>query len=144
MAEITETVLVDDMDGTTDKSRPIETHTFAFDGVVYEIDLHADNEDQMRTDFSRYIEKARQISRGTVLKTVPSRAVTYKKKPHTDRAQLDAKRDWLRNQGYEVSKFGRIPTELEDLYDRLAHPSARERNTPPLGEDRKLFSAAAR
>lgn len=134
MAEIT--MLVDDMDGTSEKSRPVKAHTFSLDGVEYEIDLHDENADQLRESFAQYIKVARAVNQ--VASGHAKVAVT--KKTHQDKLQLDAKREWAARNGFTVSKFGKIPAQVEEAYAALAHPTNRERNGSAFGQE--IFSAA--
>lgn len=129
-------LLVDDMDGTTERSRPVETHSFAIDGDWYEIDLHSDNAVEMQEHFARYVEHARPAR--TVASVNQSRKMVSvnhpagKKRPpgvekrsskgrarvpaHIDKAQLDAERSWLRSHGHPVSNFGRVRADLHKLF----------------------------
>lgn len=123
-------LLVDDLDGTTDEQKPIETRDFALDGVDYKIDLTEDNYTQLKESFERFIAVARTTPKARPLTSAPLRGARM------DRAQLDAIREWARARGMEVSKYGRIPGHIKEAYEQLAHPSNRER---AMAEN--LFSA---
>jgi hypothetical protein len=58
MAERIQVELVDDIDGSPAQ----HTVTFALDGVTYEIDLSERHAKQLRSVFSRYIERARKAA----------------------------------------------------------------------------------
>ncbi|EHR63491.1 histone-like nucleoid-structuring protein Lsr2 [Saccharomonospora cyanea] len=105
--------LVDDLDG----SEADETVEFGLDGVSYEIDLSAENAEELRDALAQYVEHARRAggrkrssSRSAVKAPARSAAV--------DREQNQAIRAWARKNGYEVSDRGRIPSEVVEAYHR--------------------------
>ncbi|WP_298177319.1 Lsr2 family protein [Saccharomonospora sp.] len=105
--------LVDDLDG----SEADETIEFGLDGVNYEIDLSAENAEELRDALAQYVEHARRSggrkrpsSRGAAKS--PARSATV------DREQNQAIRAWARKNGYEVSDRGRIPSEIVEAYHR--------------------------
>jgi hypothetical protein len=102
------TLFVDDLDGTNLKAGDGETVEFAIDGTAYAIDLSAKNAKAMRAALSTYIDSAR--------KTSASRSRRRGSSPRTDRAQLQAIREWARSNGYEVADRGRIPAAVIDAY----------------------------
>ena len=127
-------LLVDDMDGTPEHSRPIKTHTFEIDGEAFEIDLHDDNAAGLKSHFAHYIERARPVRKtisanhpaGKKIAVTPGRRV----RAQVDKAQLDAERAWLRAQGHTVSNYGKISAELHGLYV-AAHPPTKP-SRPPM------------
>lgn len=134
-------LLVDDMDGTTERSRPVETHSFAIDDDRYEIDLHSDNAVEMREYFARYIEHGRPVRKMMSVNhpAGKKRTVVRAKSPHIDKAQYDAERAWLRSQGHTVSNFGKIRSDLHALYE-AAHPPTKPSRAPFT---KGLFSEAS-
>lgn len=97
MAKKVTTSLVDDFDG----SEPAQTVSFAFDHVDYEIDLCDPNIRQFREDMAKYIGKARRVTRNG--KTVRRSAARH--------AHLQAAREWLRSNGYNIGDRGRVPKD---------------------------------
>ncbi|EIF00785.1 histone-like nucleoid-structuring protein Lsr2 [Saccharomonospora glauca] len=105
--------LVDDLDG----SEADETVEFGLDGINYEIDLSAENAEELRDALAQYVEHARRAggrkrssSRSSVKAPARSAAV--------DREQNQAIRAWARKNGFEVSDRGRIPSEVVEAYHR--------------------------
>lgn len=110
------TVLIDDIDGSVGA----ETITFAVDGVVYEIDLNAENAAELRQSFTDWTDHARVTSRprGT------ARANTTRNNARSDRAanaeENQRIREWANANGYQVSDRGRFSIEVLAAY-RAAH-----------------------
>lgn len=106
--------LVDDLDG----SEAEETVEFGLDGVTYEIDLSAENAEELRDALAQYVEHARRAggrkrtTRATASKPQAGRSAAV------DREQNQAIRAWARKNGYDVSDRGRIPSEVVDAYHR--------------------------
>lgn len=109
MAQRTVVELLDDIDG-----RPAdETVAFAIDGITYEIDLSAQNADQLRTSVAPYVEKARKA--GTVRsarkgKGTPSRTANSRERSAEIRA-------WAKEHGIAVNERGRIPANVLEAYE---------------------------
>lgn len=105
--------LVDDLDGT----EADETIDFGLDGVSYQIDLSADNAEELRDALAQFIEHAR---RAGGRKRATARAATkVAARPATvDREQNQAIRAWARKSGYQVSDRGRIPSEVVEAYHK--------------------------
>jgi hypothetical protein len=100
--------LVDDLTGD-DAS---ETVSFALDGARYEIDLTADNANQLRDTLAVYIASARRPARpGPRSPGVGSRRGT-----RADREQTAAIREWARNNGHKIGEKGRIPAHIVEAY----------------------------
>ncbi len=112
MAEKVSVELIDDIDG----SEAEESVVFALDGVDYEIDLSAKNAAELRDSLGQFIEHARRTGgrkqAGKVARQAPKQAA----KDSGDREENRAIREWAREQGYEVSDRGRIPSEVVDAY----------------------------
>ena len=101
MATKTETLLIDDLDGS-----PAEgTIRFALDGTNYEIDLSSEHAQALREELSPFIDAARRAP-GTRSPARPRR------KPSAGDPDSTEIRDWARSQGIDVKDRGRIPAEL--------------------------------
>jgi hypothetical protein len=107
MAQRTQIVLTDDLDGTDVRSGRGETISFALDGQTYEIDLTTKNAAALRKALSPYVRAGRRvtISRGAKVKRV--------------QVGPDAKtiKEWARANGYEVSDRGRIPNDVRQAFE---------------------------
>jgi hypothetical protein len=105
MAQKVHVVLVDDLDqGEAD-----ETITFGLDGTNYEIDLSAENADNLRAALAQYVGVARKAagsSRSTRARRTSSRV-------DSDTARI---REWARSEGIPVSDRGRIKADIRERY----------------------------
>lgn len=106
--------LVDDLDG----SEAEETVTFGLDGVSYEIDLSADNAEELRDALAQYVEHARRSGGTRKRGAGRGNAKAGGRSAAVDREQNQAIRAWARKNGYEVSDRGRIPSEVVDAYHK--------------------------
>lgn len=108
MAQRTQTILIDDMDG----GPADETITFALDGVTYEIDLSSSNAANLRDDLAKWIGHGRRSggrrAPGTARRGGGS----------SNREDLQAMRAWGRENGWTVSDRGRVSAELRDAYQK--------------------------
>jgi len=111
MARKVVTTLVDDIDGTPIEEGKGETVPFALDGVNYEIDLTDDNAVKLRTALDDYVDKGRRVGRASTGKGAARRSSGTAPKE-----DLSAAREWLREQGHQVSERGRIAAELLEQY----------------------------
>jgi hypothetical protein len=111
MAQKVTVELVDDLDGTA--SDDITTVSFALDGVSYEIDLNDDNAGKLRDAFADVIASGRRVG-GRVKRSnvAPSAA-----RPTVDREQTKAIREWARQNGFELSDRGRIPSNVIEAFE---------------------------
>lgn len=104
MARKTFVELIDDIDGTQAE----ETVGFALDGKAYELDLSAENAARLREALAEWVKPARRASgAGAGRRRSPGAA------PGRDAGPIRA---WARENGYEVSDRGRIPSEVEAAY----------------------------
>jgi hypothetical protein len=105
MAKRVETVLVDDIDGSTAD----ETVKFGLDGVDYEIDLSADHAKALRDNLVKWAGYARRVggrrSRGTAVRSGNSE-------------QLAEIRRWATENGYKVSDRGRVSAQIREAFDK--------------------------
>ncbi|MBE6481523.1 MAG: Lsr2 family protein [Actinomyces ruminicola] len=107
MAQKTQIVLVDDIDG----SEATQTITFALDGVTYEIDLNEEHAAALRESIEEWTVKARRRGGRRTLRRRPPTGVTQKI------------REWARANGYEVSDRGRIPAPVREAYMAANNPA---------------------
>jgi hypothetical protein len=103
--------LVDDLDGTT--SDDITMVTFGLDGATYEIDLTANNAAKLRNQLGDFVDNARRTGGRAKRGTTPKPTG-----PATNREQTKAIRDWARQNGYELSDRGRIPSTVIEAFEK--------------------------
>ncbi|MGH3517296.1 MAG: histone-like nucleoid-structuring protein Lsr2 [Haloechinothrix sp.] len=103
--------LVDDLDD----SEADETVEFGLDGISYQIDLSADNAEELRDALAQYVEHAR---RSGGRKRAAGRGPGVVRPAAVDREQNQAIRAWARKNGFNVSDRGRIPTEVVEAYHK--------------------------
>ena len=103
MAQRTEIVLTDDLDG----SPADETVRFGIDGTQYEIDLSKAHAGELRSALQPYVASARRVtSGGTGGGRRASRSAARRGPNPSD------VRAWARSEGIEVKDKGRVPAEL--------------------------------
>jgi hypothetical protein len=111
MAQKVTVQLVDDLDGTV--AEDISTVTFGLDGASYEIDLTGGNADKLRDSLADLVGSTRRTGgrakRGTTIKGAAA--------PAANREQTKAIRDWARQNGYELSDRGRIPSTVIEAFE---------------------------
>jgi nucleoid-associated protein Lsr2 len=108
MAQRTIVHLVDDVTGEDAD----ETVAFALDGQPYEIDLSAANASRLRDALSEFVGSARKASGGT-------QRTTRRSSARRSGATGDV-RSWARDNGYQISERGRIPSSVIEAY-QAAH-----------------------
>lgn len=112
MAQRTQTILTDDVDG----SEATQTVTFAFQGTSYEIDLNDEHAASIEESFAEWVNAARKVNaRGGA--TTPTRSSAGRAGSGPKRADLDAVRAWARENGHAVADRGRIKQSVLDAYD---------------------------
>lgn len=111
MAQRTLIQLIDDLDGTQFAEGKGETIRFGLDGVDYEIDLANKNAKKFRESIALFVDSARKTSGRGIRRSNAGRGPA-----RADREQMQAIRDWARNNGYEVSDRGRIPATVLEAY----------------------------
>ena len=104
MARKIETVLSDDLDGSTADT----TIRFGLDGTDYEIDLNTTHADQLRKTADRYIQAGRRVS-SSARRTTRGSA---RRSGASSGPSSSEVRDWAKSQGLDVKERGRIPAEL--------------------------------
>jgi hypothetical protein len=108
MATVTRTFLVDDLDGSTED---VQTVRISLDGSNFEIDLSAANTARLRDKLAKYVDHA---TRPTPQET--RRAPRIVKPAVSGREQVQAVRDWARQNRYTVSARGRIPGSIQGAF----------------------------
>jgi Lsr2 len=107
MAQRVQIMLVDDIDGT----EAVETVSFSFDGVDYEIDLTAANAKKLRSDLAAWVGHARRLGGRKSSRKAGATAGQR-------RSDLSSVREWARKNGHEVSDRGRISAGILAAYDK--------------------------
>src|SRR5215211_8316990 len=101
MAQKVQVIKTDDLE--SEDVPADETITFALDGTTYEIDLSDSNAKEMRDAFSRYVQAARKVGRGSGRASGGGRSrATGGGGGRMDREQAGAIRDWARKNGHAV------------------------------------------
>ena len=104
MAQKTQIILVDDIDG----SEATQSVTFALDGVTYEIDLNDDHAAALRETIEEWTVKARRSGGRRIRRRAGVAARTH--------SNTQKVREWAREQGLEVSDRGRVSAEVRKAY----------------------------
>ncbi|HEX4017703.1 MAG TPA: Lsr2 family protein [Frankiaceae bacterium] len=112
MAQRTQVLLIDDIDGTSAD----ETVTFGLDGTAYEIDLSTANAGLLRKSLADYVARGRRSSyaRGITRRSAAKPAAAA---GNPDTAAI---RSWARDSGYAVNDRGRVAAEIVEAY-QAAH-----------------------
>jgi hypothetical protein len=103
--------MVDDLDGSTEDVEKIQ---FSLDGHHFEIDLSAANAARLREKMERFIGAGHPVKepkpkRGTRQQIITTSAVS---KEYTQ-----AIRHWAKENGYQISERGRIPTIIREAFE---------------------------
>lgn len=111
MATVTRTYMVDDLDGSTEDVQNVQ---FSLDGHSFEIDLSAGNAARLREKLERFMEaghlvKEQKPKRGVRKQVITTGAVSTE--------QTQAIRRWAKDNGYQVSERGRIPTSIREAFE---------------------------
>ncbi|MGV9866364.1 histone-like nucleoid-structuring protein Lsr2 [Rhodococcus koreensis] len=103
--------LVDDIDGTVFGDDG-ESISYAVDGVEYVIDLKDEHATELRETFEYYIAHSIRVG-GRRHRSDRSATPVPERRPSGETTKIRA---WAREQGYELSSRGRIPTEIEQAF----------------------------
>ncbi|MEU9978911.1 Lsr2 family protein [Streptomyces sp. NPDC051014] len=106
MAQRIVTVYTDDLTGQ--ESEEVQTHSFALDGINYEIDLASDNYDKLFEALAPFISSGRKV--GRTKNTVTPRKQTQ------DGPSAEQLRAWARENDYAVNDRGRVPANIRQAY----------------------------
>ena len=113
MAQKVQVLLTCDLD--EDDTPAVETVTFGYDGVTYAFELCEDHQEEFANTMQGYIAAARRADGGHSRR---SRATAAAAPSRAARSQdVGAIRTWARENGYEVSSRGRIPSEIREAYE---------------------------
>jgi hypothetical protein len=110
MARRTITQLVSDLSGKEIKNGEGETIRFSIGNASYELDVTSSEAGKFYDDLKKYTDVATKVSGRNPRTGGGGRA-------RTDKSQLAAMRQWLRDNGHSVSDRGRISQELQDVYN---------------------------
>ncbi|WP_406106313.1 Lsr2 family protein [Micromonospora globbae] len=111
MATRTTSIVYDDLDGST---TDVGTYRFAFNGVLYEIDLSRPNFDRMAAAFQPFIAAARRLPKSTATKA--------RQDADADRRAVNAHTrqwwatHWQEHNLPEPRTRGAIPPAVRDAY----------------------------
>ncbi|MGW6402532.1 histone-like nucleoid-structuring protein Lsr2 [Streptomyces sp. NPDC055134] len=108
MAQKIVTLYTDDLTGN--ESEEVRTHSFALDGVNYEIDLVPDNYDKLFEALEPFISKGRKVSR--------TKGMARPRRQLPAEPSAGDMRAWARQAGYEVSDRGRVPASVREAYQK--------------------------
>jgi Lsr2 len=105
MAQKVQVVLTDDIDGTAG----VETASFSYGGIEYEIDLSAKNAEKFHKNMQFYADHGRRVG-GRARRASAPRGSGGK----SDSASVRA---WAKEAGYDVPARGRIPKSVLTAYE---------------------------
>ena len=125
MASVTKVELVDDMDG----GPADETVTFGLDGTQFEIDLAENKAGILRDILSDYVEAGRKVGKLGAAPTATQRR-SNGSGVRQSREQTQAIREWGKANGYTISDRGRIPSQVQEAFDRTHQPAATQQAAP--------------
>jgi Lsr2 len=108
MAQRTQIVLIDDLDGTQIKDGDAQSITFTWSGVDYSIDLSKANADKFEKAIEPYLEKAQRVG--------GRRSRPYSSSSSGGQVDTKAVRAWAASNGIELSSRGRVPADVVEKY----------------------------
>ena len=108
MAQRTQIVLIDDLDGTEIKDGEAQSITFTWSGVDYSIDLSKANADKFEKAIGPYLEKAQRVG--------GRRSRPYRSLRSGGQVDTKAVRAWAASNGIELSSRGRVPADVIEKY----------------------------
>src|SRR3712207_7519330 len=108
MAQRTQIVLIDDLDGTEIKDGNAQSITFSWSGVDYSIDLSKANADKLEKAIGPYLEKAQRVG--------GRRSRSYSSSSSDGQVDTKAVRAWAASNGIELSSRGRVPADVIEKY----------------------------
>ena len=121
MAQKVEVKLVCDLH--ENEFEAVEAVPFALDGSSYEIDVCEEHAAQLRDAFAPYVGAARRADPGSA-PSAGRRSSRGGSHPSSsgagsagDREQVQAKREWARAHGFQVSERGRLSSQVLRAYD---------------------------
>ena len=108
MAQRTQIVLIDDLDGTEIKDGEAQSITFSWSGVDYSIDLNKANADKFEKAIGPYLGKAQRVGGRKSRSSASSTS--------SDQVDTKAVRAWAASNGIELSSRGRVPADVIEKY----------------------------
>jgi hypothetical protein len=102
---------IDDIDG----SEAERTFTFAVDGTNYEIDLSSQNIKEFNEAIAGFVESARKVKASGTRRRAHNTSTSDSGR---SREQIQAVREWARQQGHSINDRGRIPTSIQQAFDQ--------------------------
>ncbi|HET9691790.1 MAG TPA: Lsr2 family protein [Acidimicrobiales bacterium] len=114
MAQKVQVLLTCDLDD--DDVPAVETVTFGYDGATYAFELCEAHLEEFGNVMNGYIGCARRAEGGPS-RRARSSSSGVERSARPARQDLSAVREWARENGYEVSARGRIPTEIREAYE---------------------------
>jgi hypothetical protein len=136
MSKRTIVMVEDDLDGKVLPEEEAETFAFAVGSERYELDVSKENADKLRTEFGKYVSKARNVTRLGGGTTTTRRSTS---RPASRNTESHAIREWAVKEGLmDAGKRGRLPAEVVEKYTMrnmskqppLPSPKAPESSTP--------------
>lgn len=108
-----ETIIVDDFDGTG----PANTYYFIVEDKEYSVDLSEENASKFSSLIEQYAEAMAPYMRAgrSLGKANPRRSTSSASASARD-YDVQAVRDWAKENGYEVAERGRIKKEIVEAY----------------------------
>ena len=97
-----------------------ETLQVGLDGKWVELDLCSKNATRVRNTLAPYMAAGQSVSAPRAV--TRARLGVSSAQRDSDRGQKQAVREWLRAQGHKVSHKGRIPQDLQELFDAAHAP----------------------
>ncbi|MBL1065403.1 Lsr2 family protein [Streptomyces sp. 7-21] len=107
MAQKVVTIYTDDLTG--EESTEIDSHRFSLDGVEYEIDLTPESFDKLLEALGPFMDKGRKIGRRR------AGAAAKRQQSKEDTAAI---RQWAKENGFQVSERGRVPSHVREAYEK--------------------------
>ncbi|MDO5729510.1 MAG: Lsr2 family protein [Actinomycetaceae bacterium] len=101
MARKTQVILMDDISGELAD----ETVVFGLDGVEYSIDLTKEHAAELRGSLEKWVANAVRIGGRRKAGT-----------GSTGKTEAQMIREWAEKKGYELSRRGRIPSDVREAY----------------------------
>ena len=108
MAQQFQVKYIDDLDGT-ELGEEANSLSFAFEGKEYSIDLSDENAQAFRDVMAPYIDAGHRVTGG---RSKPARKSAAK----SSSGDTKIIREWARQNGFEVSDRGRIPSDVMEAY----------------------------
>ncbi len=103
----------------------VETVTFGLDGASYDVDACEEHQAELRDAFAPYVGAARKASGASTSGGGGRRSSRTTSRSSggggaSDREQVQAVREWARENGHKVSERGRLSASVLEAY-RAAH-----------------------